>query len=247
MNPVRFTFTNIGTDADLSYQAVDSGLKESIVLSSSAAPNTYTFTLSHPGLILKQDKTGSWGFYESQEDPDPVFVIGSLQVYDSSTDAYNMPAMCPGATMTVVPGQDESTITYTVPESWLSDPARKYPVTIDPSVSTSSADTYTCEQYPNNAYGSIYYMSVGDLSGLGWCNGFVNFTLPTDLMNGALVTSAQLSLQQIWQSNSSPQVARISAMTQPWSESSTFNSMGGACWFGSQTVSTNTTSARLKI
>ena len=62
-------------------------------------------------------------------------------------------------------------------------------------------------------------------------------------MNGALVTSAQLSLQQYWQSNSSPQVARISAMTQPWSESSTYNSMGGACWFGSQTVSTNTTGA----
>ena len=56
-----------------------------------------------------------------------------------------MPATCAGATMTVVPGKDESTITYTVPESWLSDPARKYPVTIDPSVSTSSADTYTCQ------------------------------------------------------------------------------------------------------
>jgi hypothetical protein len=45
--------------------------------------------------------------------------------------------------MEVTPGDGESTITLTVPEKWLTDPARKYPVMIDPSLDQwSSCDTY---------------------------------------------------------------------------------------------------------
>ena len=81
--------------------------------------------------------------------PPPSFLLSGISVCDASKDAYGNPAICPAATMAVTPGADQSTLTYSVPRSWLADPARVYPVTIDPTVTlnpntgnSSYADTY---------------------------------------------------------------------------------------------------------
>ena len=53
------TFPDVTTATNLNYQVLADGLKEDeIVLASSAAPNNFTFFVSHPGLSLRQDDAG---------------------------------------------------------------------------------------------------------------------------------------------------------------------------------------------
>jgi hypothetical protein len=117
----------------LAYEVLGNGLKETIMLLSAKAPDSYTFTINHPGLTMWQDKAGQWGLYEMVEYP-PVLVMGGLTVFDSSLDAIGDPAFCADATMEVTPGEGKSTVSITVPKKWLRDPARKFPVMIDPTL-----------------------------------------------------------------------------------------------------------------
>lgn len=234
------------SDVTLSYEVTPQGLKENIILASADAPSRYTFTLKHPGLILKKDKTGQWGFYDAEENPHPLLALGNVEVYDSSQSEHGDPAYCNTAVMTVVPGKDESTVTYTVPVGWLTEPDRVFPVTIDPTVTRSPvADTYISSGYPDTSYGSGYQTPIGHVGApFNWGTGFYRFTLPADLTSGGYVQSAHFQVYQYYQSTSTAQVARASAMTKSWSESSTYNSLGGKTWFGSDTRSVATTSAQ---
>ena len=236
------------SEMTLSYQVTSNGVKEDIVLASTDAPATYSFTVKHPGLICKKDKTGQWGFYDTEENPYPLFALGNIEVYDSSQGPSGDPAYCDTAVMSVVPGTDESTVTYTIPAAWLADPARLFPVTIDPTVTLGStnADTYIKQGTPDSSFGSSYQDPIGypDTSNK-WCTGLFKFTLPTDLTSGGYVQSAHFRVYQYQQTPSGvAEVARASAMTQTWSESSTYNSLGAHTWFGSDTRSVATTSAQ---
>ncbi len=80
-------FSSRDVPVNIVYEAMGgAGLKETIVLKNQKAPSTYTYTLEHPGLFLRQDLvTGEWGF---RTDPDdlPVIVLGGLSVWDSTVD-----------------------------------------------------------------------------------------------------------------------------------------------------------------
>jgi hypothetical protein len=226
----------------LSYQVLANGVKEAITLASPSSPNTFSFTLKHPGLILHQDPQGQWGFYDVWENPHPLLVLDAPVAHDSSTNQDGEPAYCPEPSMTVTPGTDESTVTLSLPESWLSDPARVYPVVLDPTVHSYDAaiDTFIESGYPNNSYWDLDHVSAGYFGGSdGWVTGLLKFTLDSDVTNGS-VQSANLYLRQYYQSTGTAQVARVSAMTSYWIGSSTYASLGSKTWFGSDTVSINT-------
>jgi YD repeat-containing protein len=213
----------------LIYKSTGQGLKEIISLNSTRAPNTLSFTLSHPGLVMHQDATGQWGLYQLIECP-PVFVLGGLTVQDASLDEVGEPAFCPDATMEVTPGKDESTVRITVPKDWLLDPERKFPVRIDPDVtiqgSAQSIDTFVSSLYPNTSYGSLTYLTLGYKdSTTGRSRAFVKFTLPTDLTE-SYVKTATLTLHQYYQWATGSTEVRAAQMTKDWSESSTLNSIG---------------------
>jgi hypothetical protein len=210
----------------LSHEVQDSGVEETVTLYSSKAPGTFTFTVDHPGLTLWQDGTGQWGLYQGVENS-PVLVMGGLTVFDSSVDLTGDPAFCSGATMKVVPGKDKSTITITVLQKWLSDPARVYPVVIDPSWATpqASADTWVTDYHPNESYGSYDHLRSGYASLAGNCRSFARFTLPEDIVGG-YVQWSQLQLYQWYQGLSGAQPVRVAEMTKDWSEVSTYNLVG---------------------
>ncbi len=117
------TYPDVATATDVSYTATGDGLKETITLASGAAPNSFTYRLTHPGLTLARDEaTGTWGLYREGRE-EPAFTLGAINVCDASADEAGEPAWCDGANLSVTPGEGESTVTYTVPRAWLSDPA----------------------------------------------------------------------------------------------------------------------------
>ena len=88
--------------------------------------------------------------------PTPSLSLSGIEVYDASSDANGNAATCSAASMTVSPGSGQSTLTYSVPRSWLSDPARVYPVTIDPSVTLNptAGDHPYCDTFVNSSPGT---------------------------------------------------------------------------------------------
>jgi hypothetical protein len=150
--------------------------------------------------------------------------VGPLTVFDSPVDETADPAFSPDATLQVTPGEGASTLTITVPETWMSDPARVFPVKVDPYVGlTSTADTWVTDYYPNEAYGSYDHLRSGYASLAGNCDSLVKFTLPTEV-GGGYVQWAELQLYQFYEG--SPGLVRVGKMTKDWSESSTYNSIG---------------------
>ena len=224
-------YMGVAPDTSLSYTVQNWGVEQSLVLSSSAAPDSFTCTLSHPGLTLAQDPTtGQWNLY-APGDPNPIFGLSGIDVYDSSRDQYGNAAVCSAATMAVSPGNGQSTLTYSVPRSWLSDPARVYPVTIDPVIflfpyagDNDPSDTFVNDTPPSDTHGPATNLLCGDDSTYGKCRPLVSFNLSG--LAGAYVHSAALSIWKFYQGTSSPNIWLCPKVNGGFSYGSSWTSLG---------------------
>jgi hypothetical protein len=237
--PAASTASYLGTatDTTLSYTVLNWGIEQTLTLASPAAPSGFTCTLTHPGLTLAQDSGGQWGLYVPG-DPVAIFFLSGITVTDSSTDAYGNPVGCAAAAMTVTPGSGQSTLTYSVPSSWLSDPARVYPVTIDPTLTKNPltgnsgnpyGDTTVSSGNPGNAHGTETTLYAGNstVTGCtGYCRSLVGFNLSA-IPSGAFVDSATFSAYK-YASGGSSATTSLGSLHATWSPASTWTSLGYA-------------------
>ncbi|WP_207211899.1 DNRLRE domain-containing protein [Promicromonospora panici] len=236
--------------ADLSYEVLPGRVKESIVLAEAPADEAsleYTFTLSDLGdLTPRVEEDGSIGFH-SELDPEPVASIPAGVMWDSrkaettqdgrlsapddegaavSTDVtYELERSGKGAwTLTVVPDLE-----------WLTDEARVWPVTVDPTIIISptqafSKDTMILSEAPTTNYYSSSRLSVGRTSG-GTARSMVQFPQLQDVVpTGSDVTRAELQLyfDQAHTDWATRVPLEVREVTAPWTSSSTtWNSANG--------------------
>jgi RHS repeat-associated protein len=228
------TYTAAARDTDLVYRSTGDGLKETIVLRSPAAPDTFTCTITHAGLALARDEVGEWGFYEKGA-RQPVLRLGAIGVHDAAADEAGLPAWCDAAQMTVTPGEGESIVTYSVPRKWLEDAARIWPVTIDPEFSTRNpTDIYISAGHPGTAYGQSDPQNLfcGNVStDMGTCKALLKFPQVNNTDNipaGAHIYDAHFRTRCFWQPGSPNDEVRVgkieAAGSSAWGESSTWNS-----------------------
>jgi RHS repeat-associated protein len=153
---------------DLVYELLPAQVKETLVLRSAAAPASYRFTLAPVGnpdrFRAAPVGDGSVAFF-SKRSSEPLFVLSAPIVRDSKTapargdpDVWP-PGVAPGVTPVVAPlppgaapaaagkvslgvqRRDDGAfeLNLRVDEAWLRDPARVFPVVLDPTI-TSQAD-----------------------------------------------------------------------------------------------------------
>lgn len=122
------TFPGVAPATSLEYRAVNTGLKEEIILDSVSAPATFTFDLqTTPGLTAQTAADGGIDFVD--DTGAPQFVIPAPYMYDSSgTDKGFSDAV------TLSLGPDAATMTLSADQDWLSDSSRVWPITIDPTI-----------------------------------------------------------------------------------------------------------------
>ena len=222
------SYLGVATDTTLSYKVLNWGVEQSLSLASPAAPSSFTCTLSHPGLKLAQDAGGQWGLY-APGDPVAVFELSGITVHDSAADAFGSPAFCGAAAMTVAAGTDSSTLTYTVPASWLADKARVFPVTIDPAITlnpnagnTTYADTYVGSN--GGTHGTDTNLLAGyDSATASYNRTLVGFSLAS--LGRAYIHAATFNIYKSYSGGSSPLIS-VATMNEPWSTSSTWSSLG---------------------
>jgi RHS repeat-associated protein len=149
-------FAGALTNTDLRYQVLPEGIKEAIVVNKPLAPTVtpqFEFTVGLAGLTAQTASDGTIQFVDSSTQK-VAFAIPAGLALDAA-----------GATTPVhvqlLPSADPSvaTIVVSVDSTWLSDPSRVYPVTIDPSLNnqTATSDAYVYSSSPNTTCGSCQY------------------------------------------------------------------------------------------
>ncbi|MCY0874801.1 MAG: DNRLRE domain-containing protein, partial [Firmicutes bacterium] len=213
----EITYPDAFTDANVQYQVLADRLKESIVLNAASAPTSYAFTLRMTGLTFKQQPDGSIVFSDAKTGAF-VAAIPAPIMYDA-TDATSTDVV---QTITNN-GNGTATLSLAADASWIHDPARKFPIVIDPTVtnnSTALGDTFVSQTYPTTNYaGSTYSTDVAGYSSYyGLTTSLFNFgelpALPPGA-NGATIESAKL---EAYQTNASEDGTPIEAqpITSSW-------------------------------
>jgi len=224
------TYPSILTDTDLSLSSEDSGIKESLVLSSASAPNSWTFPLTLTGLSLSQASDGTWQLVDSSGNVAATlaepFALDSSNTAAAETQAVTY-------SLATVDGVEQ--LTMTLSQSWLDDPARVFPVTVDPTITVSTADSGlssyvdgyispdgTVNDQTKN-YSSTGVLNVG-YDGTDTDRSYINFpsaTISSDLQDtGYHVTAAQFAAYMASGSTSASYPFDVYSVADPWSASS---------------------------
>lgn len=162
----KLTYAGVGKDIDLQFHLGATGFKELVVLNKplpAGAPTEFSFPLRLDGLTPRSEPDGGIGFYDA--DGIQTFVIPAATMWDSAIDPRSAePASAP-VQLAVSPQGNSWKITVSADPAWLSDPARKYPIFVDPSFyageTTTRSDAYTTNAFPANNYNSSYDSSLG--------------------------------------------------------------------------------------
>ncbi|WP_147437332.1 hypothetical protein [Micromonospora musae] len=154
------TYAGVAGGADVVYDVTPTALKEEIVLREvPAGPVSWTFTLGTAGLTAQQREDGSIAFVRAGGG-EPVFVMPPPFMYDDKDDK-NSPhgkVWSEKVTQKVALAGGRSTITVTPDAGWLADPARVYPVVVDPTIKIQpvpddAQDVQIYKGNPGHAYG----------------------------------------------------------------------------------------------
>lgn len=182
-----------GNTGRLTYDVVSTGIKETIRLTRPPiGALTYTYTLdASPGLSPKPAADGSIELVSRAGQtlftiPGGTMVDSAEQPSESTDVPYSLRRTGAGWQLTVTPDR-----------SWLTDPARVYPVSIDPSISTlPSRDCWLNQAAPTNHYcgDPSSYIRVGrqDTSTASRRRGLVDFDV------SSIPANAQVTRASAW-------------------------------------------------
>lgn len=176
-------------NTDIQYYLDGDQIKENFILKAKGAPTSFTQTISiqqgsvieENGRILFKDKDGV-----------TQYVMGDLSMSDASGEFSRAVSFTFTKT---IQGID---LTITADSTWINDPSRVYPITIDPSVQTSvdranMEDCHVSNNYPNTNYYQSYILKSGWKSNSLSNQTYLRFTLP-ELTSADLIVSATLQM-----------------------------------------------------
>lgn len=251
------TLDDVAKTDGVTYQALTAGLKEDIHLdtpptdASGTGPATslsYVYDLAtSDGLTPSIDGAGNIDF--TAVDGSVPVVIPAAVMHDSAA----VPAESTAIAYTLAPRDGGWTLTLTPDLAWLDDPARVYPVVIDPTLAKQydSGDCYIQSAVPDTAEcgdGAVWLRAGGPdpthrLRSLVKFNVYqIQQALPT----GAVVTQAKAMMHMASGLNSTAATYAMYQAGAPFDNYATWNSSGGVGgpWVGgspiASTVSSNT-------
>ncbi|MFJ9779914.1 LamG-like jellyroll fold domain-containing protein [Amycolatopsis sp. NPDC101161] len=208
------TYAGALAGTDVALEPTTTGLKESLVLHSATAPSTWVFPLSLTGLTPRIETDGSVSLLDG---------AGAIRqriprgyAFDAKVDPVSgVPATtyAVGYELTQVAGKPA--LKVTLDPKWLADPARVFPVTVDPTFTDTPASTYAEIGAPGD-HSMEKTVKIGSYnSGPDSANTFLQF--PKDL-DGSQVTvsSATLKLYDTWASTCLAERFDVAPVTQAW-------------------------------
>jgi RHS repeat-associated protein len=223
------TYPSALANVDLEYAPHASGVKETLVLHNRLAPPSFHFLLAPPagGLRPEELGDGSWALWADDLD-DPLFVLTAPYAEDANGAVAD--AQAGNASMDITEVAGTLAIDLEVDPLWLADPARAFPVRLDPTVVIGPASTNlsfrsSCASCAPTAGGR---RNVGGNSTTHWVQA-LKFGIG-QIPAGASITSAELGIffdrVCITTGCGGPHLLNVHRMTSDWSySSSTYGSL----------------------
>ncbi|MFF5257942.1 LamG-like jellyroll fold domain-containing protein [Actinomadura viridis] len=128
------TYPGVLPHTDVKLDVGSGGVKETIVLRSPEAPRTFVFPLQIKGLTAKVDGE-QVVFIDSAGQVKATVPAGHM------TDSAAEPATSTKVSYRLVSAGGRPALQVSVDQEWLTDPARRFPVMVDPSVEITAAGT----------------------------------------------------------------------------------------------------------
>lgn len=221
------SIAGIDGGGQLEYEAVNQGVKETIVLPKPPAGTPeWSFLLDvSPGITPEMMANGGIAFRDASGDA--VFSVPAPFMFDASN---SVAGYSESVSLQLVEHEGAWRLTVLADAEWLADPARIYPVRIDPTITTKDVtDCWINRASPDTKYcgAGSPYVRVGSLNGNGR-RGLLKFALgsiPRDIT----LESATLSLSVDPSETTEVRAADYGArrMTHKWTDSATWNTWDG--------------------
>ncbi|SDH67851.1 LamG-like jellyroll fold domain-containing protein [Pseudonocardia oroxyli] len=210
-------YAGVLPDTDLELSSFATGIKETLVLHSPAAASEWIFPLTLNGLTPALTETGSIDLLNAAGEVAAHFPNGFMQ--DSNVDpASGAAAESPNVAFEIIEHPDGQALKVTADRAWLEDPARVYPVRVDPTAQTVT----TADAQVDNDPGTL---NDGDSMTVGTFNGgttkarsFIKFGNISPATPGiGRVTGATLNLFLTWTSTCTTyRPFNVHEVTQDW-------------------------------
>lgn len=215
------TYPDIQTSTNLQYLPNWDGLKENIILKDINAPNAFRFDITTNGLIPVQQSDGSIALQDAKSGETKA-VLPKPFIFDQNKQVSQ------SVTMTISSTQSPNVyaLFITADLNWLNDPARAYPVVIDPNFTTATPnsnpfgvgntnnDTYIASNSSNEYYLNNY-MTTGHDVNLGTTRSLVKFNLPS-IPTGSLIVGSTFQLYKTNNNVNNSTNVNVSRITSSW-------------------------------
>ena len=188
------SYRSVGGDADIEYEVSGSTLKETIVLNSFTG-RSFSFDLDTDAAWVIKSADGSIGFYGA--DGNCLYTMTAPYMVDDGGEysaAVNVTLLRLGGGKYIV--------TYTPDREWLPDPAREYPVRLDPTITkftqpSDIADTYVYSIQEGEPRSRVDIINVGKQvksSGTSFfMRSLIKFNLPSDIKETDCIVDARIN------------------------------------------------------
>ncbi|MBA3489250.1 MAG: DNRLRE domain-containing protein, partial [Longispora sp.] len=216
----RATYPGVSPHTDLVIESVTGGLKESVVLHSADAATTWLFPLRLRD-VTAREAGESIEFLNTAGVV--VATIPAGEMFDSKVDEHSgLPATSKDVRYRLVEHDGGQALEMSADATWIKDPSRVFPITVDPSVSAiegAAASTFADTQNPgdNSGKNELY---VGTYNGGGVkAYSFLQFANFGNNYAGNRMTAVNLRLFNHWAWTCEPQPFSVNPVTSPWTPS----------------------------
>lgn len=230
------TYADALESVDVSYAATNVGLKETLRLTSNAAPAAFRFEVeTSQGTRLRENGAGGVDLLEGDR------IVGAFAApfaFDSAAE----PANAPHVELRLIEESGRPMLELAVDSDWLRSPSRRFPVYIDPTfeyqelwakVSGPTRDTYVQESEPTINHGSLPVLRAGrtppDRVHPGrQLRSFLLFDVARAIPEESMVFSATLGAYLQSKTTTAPAELDLHLPTRSWSTAATWMTTNGS-------------------
>src|SRR4051812_6264095 len=230
------TFNRAFAGVTVAYTAESDAVKETLTLANAKVPSKFVYQLAlSKGLVASLN--GARGVDVRDGKGNVQFVLTAPFMQDAAGAVANIPLSLHGTTLTLSPAR-----------AWLSNPARRFPVVVDPSILTPGA-TNDCK-IENGGSANTSFCSTSTLD-VGKNSTTIDRSLlsfdTSSIPVGVQVLNAHLDLYLGSETNTTAASIGVYRMTHGWTSSVTWNKFDGSGTWTAGGVFNGTASATRSV
>ncbi|MDI1461343.1 ricin-type beta-trefoil lectin domain protein [Catellatospora sp. KI3] len=210
-------YRSVQPGVDLRVEILADGYKDTLVLESRSAPSEFVFPLRLQGLTAALAADGSVVFTDAEGREQASIPAGFM--YDSKLDPSGDFTTSTAVAYELITVDGAPALKVTADRAWLDDPARVYPVSIDPSSFRTNADTYVYKTDTSN-HSTANNLAVGTWDGgTHVARSFISFYGFQTTFSGATLSSVTLRTFLSWTWNCTASQVNVRLVNTSWSPS----------------------------